>query len=259
MVVNTVLNELEYVLLNSEKPSEWFEKLRSENGLDRYFPEVKALIGIPQNQFHHLEGDAWTHTMMVLDEAAKRRDIVRNALGFMLSALCHDFGKAVSTTISDDGTVHSYKHEEEGLPLVQAFLERIGADNELTRYVLNMTELHMEPNILASARSKLKKTNKLFDISAEPFDLIQLAVCDGLGKLPQYADTEKFLIERYESFKEIMARPYVHSQDLIDSGITDTDLLNETLLYAHKLRLAGLSKDDQLRQSIAYARTMSGK
>ena len=35
--------------------------------------------------------------MLVLDEAAKRRSIVKNPFGFMLSALCHDFGKAMTT------------------------------------------------------------------------------------------------------------------------------------------------------------------
>ena len=251
-----IMLETEKALLRSEKPSVFFEQLRRMGQLSFWFPEAKALIGVLQNREYHLEGDAWTHTMMVLDEAAKRRDIAKYPLGFMLSALCHDFGKAVSTTIDENGTVHSYEHETLGLPLVQTFLERLTSESGLIRYVLNMTELHMEPNIMARARSKLKRTNRLFDRSVEPFDLIQLSVCDGLGKLPKCDDTEEFLMQRYDRFNEIMSRPYLMGRDLIEAGLEPSENFAEILGYAHKLRLAGLDKDNQLRQSLAYARSV---
>ena len=254
-----VMTELEKALLKAERPSVFFEQLRRMEQLSTWFPEAEALIGVPQNREHHLEGDAWTHTMMVVDEAAKRRDRVRYPLGFMLSALCHDFGKAVCTEISEDGKVHSYGHEQEGVPVVQAFLERITTETKLIRYVLSMTELHMEPNIMARVKSKMKKTNRLFDTSAEPFDLIQLAVCDGLGKLPVCDDTEDFLLERFSMFTEIMSRPYLMGRDLMAAGLRPSENFSEILSYAHKLRLAGLSKEDQLRHSLAYARTLDKK
>lgn len=254
-----IMLETEKAIMKSECPSVYFEQLRRMGQLGCWFPELKALIGVPQNREHHLEGDAWTHTMMVLDEAAKKRSTARYPLGFMMSALCHDLGKAVCTTVSEDGTVHSYRHETEGLPIVQAFLERLTSETKLIKYVLNMTELHMEPNIMARARSKLKKTNKLFDQAIEPFDLIQLAVCDGLGKLPKCSDTKEFLMQRYERFMEIMDRPCVMGRDLIEAGLTPSEDFTEILAYAHKLRLAGLDKDDQLRQSLAYARSVMKK
>lgn len=251
-----IMTELGKALLKSEKPSVFFEQLRLMGQLDCWFPEVKALIGVPQNREYHLEGDVWTHTMMVLDEAAKRRDRVIYPLGFMMSALCHDLGKPISTTVSEDGRVHSYEHETAGLPVVQAFLERITTETKLIRYVLNMTELHMEPNLMARAGSKKKKTNKLFDTAEEPFDLIQLALCDGLGKLPKCDDTEEFLLKRLEYYKEVMSRPYLMGRDLIEAGLEPSGDFSEILGYAHKLRLAGLDKEDQLRHSLAYARTL---
>ena len=251
-----IMLETEKALLKAENPSMFFEQLCRMEQLDYWFPELNALINVPQNREYHREGDAWTHTMMVLDEAAKRRSDVKYPLGFMMSALCHDFGKAICTTVSEDGTVHSYEHEKNGLPIVQKFLERITTETKLIKYVLNMTELHMEPNIMANARSKLKKTNKLFDLSIEPYDLIQLAVCDGLGKIPKSRDSEGFLLQRYEKYQRIMERPYLMGRDLIEAGLEPSEHFTEILGYAHKLRLAGLDKDDQLRQSLAYARTV---
>lgn len=248
-----VMLEMEKALLKSDKPSVFFEELRNMEQLEYWFPELQALIGLPQNREHHREGDTWTHTMMVLDEAAKRRNMVRYPLGFMLSALCHDFGKAVCTT-EVDGIIHSYGHETEGLPLVRQFLHRITSETKLVQYVLNMTELHMQPNMMAGAGSRLKSTNKLLDRAVEPFDLIQLSICDGLGKIPQCNNTEELLMQRYEIFVEIMAKPYVMGKDLIEAGLKPCQQFSEILAYAHKLRLAGCDKENALRQSLAYAR-----
>ena len=227
------------------------------NQLDHWFPELKALIGIGQNPVYHAEGDVWTHTMMVLDEAAKLRDRAQNPYWFMLSALVHDFGKAVSTE-SVDGTIHAYQHEAAGLPLVESFLHRITSENKLTAYVLNMTELHMKPNTMARVGSAMKNTNKLFDCSVDPEGLIALALADDRGRIlqPPAADTEDFLYERLEIFRDLMARPCVLGRDLIEAGIQPGKDFTEILNYAHKLRLAGIPKENALKQVLAFARQL---
>ena len=93
--------ELKKALLKAERPSLFFEILRQMEQLDVWFPELKALIGVGQHAVYHAEGDVWNHTMMVLDEAAKLRHRADNPYWFMLSALVHDFGKAVATAEKD--------------------------------------------------------------------------------------------------------------------------------------------------------------
>ena len=247
--------ELKKALLKAERPSLFFEVLREMDQLDLWFPEPKALIGIKQNPVYHAEGDVWTHTMMVLDEAAKLRSRAQNPYWFMLSALVHDFGKAVSTE-AVDGTIHAYQHEIEGLPLAEAFLRRITAESKLISYVLNMTELHMKPNTMARVGSAVKNTNKLFDRATDPEGLIALALADDRGRILETsaADTEAFLCERLEIFKELMARPCVLGRDLIEAGIRPDKDFTEILEYAHKLRLAGIPKESALKQVLAFAR-----
>ncbi len=249
--------ELKKALLKAERPSVFFEVLRKMNQLDFWFPELKALIGIGQNPVYHAEGDVWTHTMMVLDEAAKLRSKAQNPYWFMLSALVHDFGKAVSTA-DVDGTIHAYQHEIEGLPLAEGFLRRITAENKLIAYVLNMAELHMKPNTMARVGSAVKNTNKLFDQSADPEGLILLALADDRGRILQKpaADTEGFLYQRLEIFKELMAQPCVLGRDLIDAGIAPDKDFTKILSYAHKLRLAGIPKENALKQVLSFARQM---
>lgn len=253
------LDELKNVLLTYEKPSEYFESVKNNENFNEYFPELAALTGVPQNRKYHQEGDVWVHTMLVVDEAAKRKSKVSDPFAFMLSALCHDFGKAAVTETGDDGIVHAYGHEEAGIPLVSAFLSRLSAEKELTGYVLNMTRLHMEPNIMANAGSKIKSTNRLFEESVAPYDLIQLSVCDGLGKIPVSESNEEFLLKRFDAFNEIMSRPYVDADDLINAGLKDSICFDDILSHAHKLRLAGIKKDNAMIQTLAYARKLKGE
>ncbi len=249
-----VFEEMRKALLKAEKPSLFFETLREMKQLRDWFPEVEQLIGIEQNRKYHAEGDVWTHSMMVLNEAAKRRSSVKYPLGFMLTALVHDFGKVICTEFKN-GEFHAYQHETAGLPMIRAFMQRLTKETALIQYVLNLSELHMKPNVMAGASSSVKATNKLFDSAKEPVDLIHLAVCDSLGKIPRAAceDTEAFLWERLTVFKEYMKRPYVTGQDLIRNGLTPGDSFSELLSYAHKLRLAGIPKESALKQTLAQS------
>lgn len=250
-----VEGELKKALLKAERPSSFFQILRQMDQLDLWFPELKALIGIPQNPRFHAEGDVWNHTMLVLDEAAKLREKAENPLGFMLAALTHDFGKAVCTE-EINGVIHAYEHETRGLPLAECFLCRITAESRLISYVLNLTELHMKPNTLAAANASPKSTNKLFNKAQDPVALICIATADHLGRITQSPPVcyDAFLYDRLAHYRHCMEQPFVSGADLISAGLTPGDSFKCILEYAHKLRLAGICKESALKQTLAYAR-----
>ena len=251
--------ELKKALLKAEKPSVFFEVLRQMDQLDHWFPELKALIGVQQNPVYHSEGDVWTHTMMVLDEAAKLRHRAENPYWFMLSAVTHDFGKAVCTE-EKDGVLHAYLHEVKGLPLAENFLRRITGETKLIQYVLNLTEFHMKPNTVAGAGSAVKVTTRMFDQSVDPEGLICLALADDRGRITQIsaADHEAFLMDRLAVFRELMSRPYVMGRDLVEAGLKPGVEFTQILQHAHKLRLAGVPKESALKQTLAFARKLYG-
>lgn len=203
----SIREELEEVLLTYEKPSRYFISLKEDNDLDIKFPEIGDLVGVIQSPIHHPEGDVFNHTMMVVDEAAKLKNKAKNPIGFMYSALCHDFGKVITTTIKEDGKIISYNHERAGLKLVKKFLNRVirKEENEFRDYVLNMVELHMQPNQLANQNSRLKSTRKLFNKSVCPQDLILLAKADALGRSvnKDYSLKEAYLKNALKDFQEL--------------------------------------------------------
>jgi len=122
--------ELEKLLLKSKRPSVGFEFMRVVGMTERKFPELHALIGVPQEPEWHPEGDVWTHTMMVIDAGAKiANDSARGfsddeRLQVMLGALGHDLGKPSTTTV-EDGRIRSKGHEPAGEAPVRELFSRL--------------------------------------------------------------------------------------------------------------------------------------
>lgn len=255
-----VEGEMKKALMMSSRPSVFFDFLGKigQNGF--WFPEAEALRGVPQNPAYHLEGDVWTHTMMVLDAAAALRDRAVRPYPFMLSALCHDFGKAV-TTFEKDGVIHSYGHETAGIKIAGAFLSRIVGEKSVSSYVKNMVLTHMKPNVLFFAGASVKSTNKMFDQSVEPDDLLLIAEADSRGiiKPDNYRDARPFLEERLAIYREYVSRRAVTGADLAAAGIEPGPEYSELLAYSRKLLLAGIEFDSALKQTLAYARKMKIK
>ncbi|MCF0141237.1 MAG: HD domain-containing protein, partial [Mogibacterium sp.] len=235
-----VEEETRKALLNSQKPSVYFETLREMNQLDYWFKELKDTIGVEQNPFYHPEGDVWVHTMEVVDRAAEFRDDSGNPYAFMLLALCHDLGKPATFEVID-GAIHFYGHETEGLPFVGEFLDRIVSEKAVKSYVKNMVPLHMKPNVISVSKPSLKSTNKMYDQAVMPKDLIYFAMSDEpvMSGMEVFHGDSDFLFERFDEYTKTMAKPHVTGEDLIEAGFEPGRHFSEALEYAHKLRLAG--------------------
>jgi tRNA nucleotidyltransferase/poly(A) polymerase len=104
--------------LHCQKPSVFFRVLQAAALLDIVFPELFALCGKTQPQEFHPEGDAFEHSMNLLDEvaAAGQSVLVRFA------ALIHDIGKGV-TLVKD--LPHHYGHEVKGVAVFKAWARRM--------------------------------------------------------------------------------------------------------------------------------------
>ncbi|MCU0240731.1 MAG: hypothetical protein MUC29_14920, partial [Pyrinomonadaceae bacterium] len=112
-----IWGELEKLLLKSQKPSIGLAFFYKLNIASQLFPELTALVGVPQDSVWHPEGDVDVHTMMVVDEARKLIDDLPypKQIAVMLGALCHDFGKG--ETPPELWPAH-HGHEHTGLPVI---------------------------------------------------------------------------------------------------------------------------------------------
>ena len=250
-----IFGELEKALLKAERPSVFFREMSRMEQMTLWFPEVEQLKGIGQNPLYHPEGDVYIHSMQVLDRAALYREQAKDPVGFMLSALVHDFGKITATRMTEKG-IQAIGHETEGLPLVETFIRRLTNEAGLRKYVLNMTRLHMRPNRLAADHARLQATNRMFDESVDPVGLLLLARCDRSlrQRTEEIREEEAFLEERLVLFEEIMARPCVMGADLVKAGLKPGPAFSDVLSFAHTLRLSGVEKEKALPQVLSYAR-----
>ncbi len=123
----------------------------ADTGWIVHFPEIAVLAGVPQDPGWHPEGDVGTHTMLVLDAAARVANRGRWLEGderavLLFSALCHDFAKPATTQLRDrEGKMRwtSWGHEAAGGPMARGFLERIGIKASIVNQVVALVENHL--------------------------------------------------------------------------------------------------------------------
>jgi tRNA nucleotidyltransferase (CCA-adding enzyme) len=200
-----IFEELEKLLLKSRRPSIGFELLR-ETGLLRFFPEVEALVGVPQEPDWHPEGDVFVHTLMVLDEAAALRIGEGDEdLALMYGALCHDFGKPETTEVIDS-RITSREHDTRGVPIAERFLERLRAPKDLTRRVAALVLHHLAPAFFyrdgAGARAFRRLARALASAGVLPDLLLRVATADHFGRTTEEALARTF--PAGEHFRRVM-------------------------------------------------------
>lgn len=117
------------------------------SGWEKHFPGLAATRGVPQDLRWHPEGDVNVHLGLAGDQAAAiaRRDGLdeEDTSTLVLAAITHDFGKAVSTKIKDDGTITSGGHHETGVDPAREFLDQIGAPGRYHEKILPLIREHM--------------------------------------------------------------------------------------------------------------------
>ncbi len=180
-----LFEELRKLLLKGKRPSLGLEFLK-ETGMLRIFPELEAMIGVPQDPIWHPEGTVWEHTLLVVDEAAAlRQGEEDHDLVLLLAALCHDLGKP-ATTIEVDGRIRSPEHEDVGVGITRTFLERLRASGELSSKVEALVRDHLAPAQFvkggATARGYRRLARRLDEAGVSAEMLYRVAMADHLGR-----------------------------------------------------------------------------
>ncbi len=202
-----VYEEWKKLLLKSPKPSIGFELMRSWEIVKRYFPELHALVGCPQDVKWHPEGDVWVHTMLSLDvmamllreQGAGSRE--REDLKLLFAVLCHDLGKPLTTTIElENGEmilwapsqhsalstqrlarIRAISHETAGIEPTRTFLYRLTNEHDFIESILPLVEHHLKPSQFYVQGAKAGAIRRLATkVNIE--ELIWVAAADHLGR-----------------------------------------------------------------------------
>ena len=218
-----VNEEWKKLLLKASKPSVGIQMMYDLGIIERYYPNLMALWGTPQNPKHHPEGDVAVHSLLCVDHAASLRDQIPEAkrFAFVAAALCHDIGKPVDTITPEmikagDPRVaerlkkvgktdpkkvmfNALGHAGTGEPLVKEFLERFTSHKKTLKWAGGLVREHMNPFHIREA-AELNKTpfskqlrtyrrlaGRLEKDGLTLHDLAHLSMCDACSTSTDWA------------------------------------------------------------------------
>lgn len=229
-----VWGELEKLLLQSTQPSIGLKWLYDLSVVDQLFPELAALVGVPQEPEWHPEGDVDVHTMMVADEARKLiadLDYPRK-VAVMLGAVCHDLGKPPTTEFID-GRTRSLGHDEAGVEPTISFLDRLGIHTlhgfDVREQVIQLVRYHLKPGMYYKSKTPVGDgAFRRLARKVEPDLLYRVAKADSLGRYPAWdrskmifgSEAQEWFIERVRELKVEKRAPeaILMGRHLIDLG-----------------------------------------
>ena len=242
------------LLLKSPKPSQGFALMRELGILEHYFPELYTLIGVHQSPVWHPEGDVWVHTMMTLDAMQQELKMkneklnmdAKQKLKFLFAILCHDLGKAVSTTVDAAGNIRSIGHEQTGLDFTKRLMYRLMDEHDFIESLLPLVEHHLKPSQFYAANSGSKAIRKLA-IKVNIEELVCVAKADFLGRTTEEALTRNYkagewLLKKASELK-VKTKPLeqlLQGRDLIDLGLVPSQQFKIILDEVYALQLEGI-------------------
>ena len=256
-----VWGEMEKLLLQARRPSIGLALALDLGVVDRLWPELKALVGCPQEPAWHPEGDVWVHTLMVVDEARRRiDDLTRGpAVAMMLGAVCHDFGKPAATAVID-GRIRSPGHEEGGVEPAARFLDRLNVHSldgyDVRGAVLGLVAQHLKPS--AFYKSATPVSDGAFRRLAQKVNLELLArfsMADCHGRTGTFdCSAGDWFLERARALgvEHAPPAPLVMGRHLIALGVTPGPRMGELLAEIYDAQLDGAIAT--LEEGIALAK-----
>lgn len=271
-----VWGEIEKLALRAMRPSiglRWFYEL---GVVEQLFPELAALVGVPQEPDWHPEGNVDVHTLMVVDEARKLIDDLpyERQVAVMLGALCHDLGKPPTTEFVD-GRIRSRGHDEAGVEPTIAFLDRLGIYTllgfDVRGQVIQLVRYHLKPGEFYKSEQKGNPVGdgafRRLARKVEPDLLYRVAKADSLGRYPD-GDRSKMIFgsEAQEWFIEKVRElqiekkapdPILMGRHLIEIGLKPGPHFKQILDAVYEMQLDGTVVD--LDQSVARAKVLIGK
>ncbi len=173
-------SDLSFHLLNDDRPSIYLNEIYDKPEFKQYpFSMLRRLRSTEQSPVHHPEGNVWNHTLLVVDEAAKRKSRSTDAPVFMWSALLHDIGKPATTKIRK-GKITAYNHDKLGEKLARQFLHEFTRDRVFIDKVAFLVRYHMQ--ILFVVNDMPYKDIKGMKLQTDIHEVALLGLCDRLGR-----------------------------------------------------------------------------
>jgi putative nucleotidyltransferase with HDIG domain len=190
-----LFEEMQVHLLEDDAPSVYLSRMCETNAFQEYpFSLLCRLKQVPQSPKHHPEGNVWNHTLLVVDEAAKKRAESADPRAFMWAALLHDVGKA-DTTRNKNGKITSYDHEKVGARQAEEFLKFFIVEEALICRITALIRWHMQILFVVNSMRFADIGSMYREVDIKEIAL--LGYCDRMGRLNADREGEKENMDRF--------------------------------------------------------------
>lgn len=150
--------------LATQRPSVFFTAMKETGLLEAAFPWLSRLIGQTQPSEYHPEGDAFNHTMEVLDKTAA----ATLSVDARFCALVHDIGKGVTPSSE---LPHHLGHEHKGLEVLADWNSRMTLPRHWIRKAEFVIREHMR---ITTLRKPGKIVDFIIKLSRNPLEFAEL-------------------------------------------------------------------------------------
>ena len=189
--------------LMEDHPRLFFDTLLQTDSLKVVFPELYEMKSALESHRWHPEGDAYEHTMLVLNQSAQRNA----SLSVRFSALMHDLGKILTPR---DKMPKHHGHDVNGVPLVEKFSNKYTVPAKMRDWAMKITRYHMYLHRLdvLNPKTYVKMFNAM-NVLNDPavVDMLYaVGVCDARGRLgfdDANVDHLNFLKLAYDAYKSV--------------------------------------------------------
>jgi tRNA nucleotidyltransferase (CCA-adding enzyme) len=267
-----VWGEMEKLLLQARRPSIGFGWLHALGVLDQLFPEIKALIEVPQDPEWHPEGDVFVHTRLVIDRARELIDDLPYAkqVTVMLAALAHDFGKPATTEFIE-GRLRSRGHEEAGVEPTLSFLDRLNIHTldgyDVRAQVVALVRDHLKPGEYFKKRAEVGDgAFRRLARKCELDLLYRVAKADSLGRNADWVPRERWYDAAAQEWFIEHARqldvasqapaPILLGRHLLEMGLEPGPRIGEITRAVYEMQLDG--RIQTLEEAKGTARKLIG-
>jgi tRNA nucleotidyltransferase (CCA-adding enzyme) len=250
-----IWGEMEKLLLRASRPSIGLEWLRRLGAIEKLFPEIQSLIGVPQDPEWHPEGDVFVHTQLAVDRARELIDDLSypRQVTVMLAALAHDFGKPPTTEFLE-GRWRSRGHDEAGVPPAESFLSRLNVHTidgyNVRAQVIALVREHLKPGEFYKKRDEVGDgAFRRLARRCEPDLLYRVAKADSLGRNAEWVPREQWYgSEAQEWFirrsRELQVEqrppePLLLGRHLLELGIEPGPRMGEITRAVYEMQLDG--------------------